>query len=135
MEWADIILAVIGSSVLTALVNNLYQRRKLKAEANKLDIDAETLLRNTTLEGAQQVIKIIESQRDWLANQLKEADMRVSELKKRIDEQDAVIEELLQERDKLRIENEHLRDEITELKAWKNGVEESGEIAIRREDQ
>jgi len=68
-----------------------------------------------------------------LKDELEKERQKRRDLEKRVDEQDLLIGEILREREQLRAEKETLQRKIVALEARLTGVEESGEIHIKRD--
>ena len=96
MDWTVIIAAVIGSSVLTALVSGYFQSCKIQAEADAIKVGAQTASFAT-------LTAHLEARIDKL-------HMRVEALEADIEGRDMVIA-------KLTSENEQLHKELKILKA------------------
>jgi septal ring factor EnvC (AmiA/AmiB activator) len=90
MDWTTVIVAILGSGVITAVVNGLFGKRKNDVEADKTAIDA--------------ALSLVKSMQD----RLDKLTARLDRLEEELDRREMTI-------DALEEENKSLREKIQEL--------------------
>jgi len=113
MDWTAVLIAAVGGGALVALINGLFQRRKVLAEASaieakvKAEVDKAIVEMNAVNLGAQveAFIKLVER----LEGRIDKLHCRVENLEADIEGRDMVIAKLTEE-------NRTLHDELKRLK-------------------